>query len=249
MEAWQDIYGHGTKCLKGDFYAVTAGTHFHVADVADKKEHQRKRKVLSSAYAIKHLEGWEFKIVDKVERLFKQFDARCTSPLEDKSVPNPNDFNVEFRTWVNFFTMEAIVDIGLSNVLGFLDRGDDETMAETLSGTLYSASYRDSIHSLLTAQSHLVWAYGWYKTLWKWVPRVSTRYRQLVRKGRGFEGIVMHQTRRRLKQYQAGESIDDFFEAMMETKEGVPHQLPFGEIFAELSVMSKFFFFFFFFGP
>lgn len=177
--------------------------------------------------------------MDKVERLFKQFDARCTSPLEGKSAFNPNDFNVEFRTWANFFTMEAIVDIGLSNVLGFLDRGDDETMAETLSGTLYSASYRDSIHSLLTAQSHLVWEYGWYKTLWKWVPRVSARYRQLVRKGRGFEGIVMHQTRRRLKQYQAGESIDDFFEAMMETKEGVPHQLPFGEIFAELSVMSK----------
>merc|ERR1711939_804489 len=46
--AIKDIYGHNTKCVKD--------------------EHQRKRKVLSSAYALKNLEEWEFKVADKAQR-------------------------------------------------------------------------------------------------------------------------------------------------------------------------------------
>lgn len=236
----KDIYGHGTKCIKGDFYKTLAGTHYHVADVIEKKDHQRKRKLLSSAYALKNLEAWEFKVVDKVERLIKQFDARCTLPLPPATNPSSKDLNVEFRAWVNFFTMEAIVDIGLSNILGFLDCAHDETVAEALDGSCRPASYREGIHSLLTAQSHLAWALNWYKTLWKAVPMISPRYNSLVKIGKGFEGIVMHQTRKRLQRYQQNEKLDDFFQALMETKDGSPNQLPFGELYAEMSVMRKF---------
>jgi len=49
----QGIYGHGSPCTKDIFYDRLAGTHFHLADVIDKPEHARKRKVLSSAYALK----------------------------------------------------------------------------------------------------------------------------------------------------------------------------------------------------
>ena len=55
--AIKDIYGHNTKCTKDGSYVITAGSHFHLADVIDKPEHARKRKVLSSAYALKNLEG------------------------------------------------------------------------------------------------------------------------------------------------------------------------------------------------
>lgn len=235
----QDIYGHGTKCIKGDFYETLAGTHYHVADVIDKKDHQRKRKLLSSAYALKNLESWEFKVVDKVERLMKQFDTRCTEPLSESANPTQEDLNVEFRMWANFFTMEAIVDIGTSTILGFLDREHDETVAEGLDGSCRRASYRDGIHSLLTAQSHLVWDLDWYKTLWKFVPMISSRYKRLIDVGKGFEGIVLHQTRKRLNRYQNNEVLDDFFQALMETKDGRPNQLPFGELYAEMSVMCK----------
>lgn len=78
VRAVKDIYDHSTKCTKDSSYAVTAGTHFNLADVVDKTDHARKRKVLSSAYGLKNLESWEFKITDKVQRMFKHFDDVCT---------------------------------------------------------------------------------------------------------------------------------------------------------------------------
>ncbi|RSM18005.1 hypothetical protein CDV31_003103 [Fusarium ambrosium] len=41
VQAIKDIYGHGTKCLKGEFYETLAGSHFHLADVVDKTDHAR----------------------------------------------------------------------------------------------------------------------------------------------------------------------------------------------------------------
>jgi hypothetical protein len=168
----------------------------------------------------------------------RQFDKRCTTPLQKGARPESQDLNIEFRLWANFFTMEAIVDIGLSNILGFLDRGEDQIISESVDGSLSRTSYRESIHALLTAQSHLVWAYHFFQVIWEWVPRIVPKYRELIRLGSEYEGIVIHQMRKRMERYQKGEKLDDFFQAIMEGKDGNPHLLPFGEIYAELSVMS-----------
>ena len=61
MRAIKDIYGHSTKCTKDDQYIIQSGTYVHLADVVGKKEHAHKRKVLSSAFALKNLEEWEFR--------------------------------------------------------------------------------------------------------------------------------------------------------------------------------------------
>ena len=42
LRAIKDIYGHRTRCTKDGQYLVTAGSHFHLADVIDKPEHARK---------------------------------------------------------------------------------------------------------------------------------------------------------------------------------------------------------------
>ena len=55
--AIKDIYGHGTTCVKDRFYSEKSGSHAHLANVVDKQDHARKRKVLASAYAIKNPEG------------------------------------------------------------------------------------------------------------------------------------------------------------------------------------------------
>ncbi|KAL3450522.1 cytochrome P450 [Aspergillus insuetus] len=232
----QDIYGHSTKCTKDDFYDLLSGSHYHLADVIDKGEHQRKRKVLSSAYAIKNLEGWEYKVADKVGRLVKKFDQHSAPPQEG---PIDSSCTVDWRAWSNFFTMDAIADIGLSASLGFLDQGDDMTTSETLDGTTSRVSYRDCLHSQLTALSQLVWAYKWHKSLCKWFRRLSLKQGKLLDKGDGFDGIVLHQARQRLQRYQKGEKLDDFFQALMESKDGAPNHLPFGEIVAEISIMMN----------
>ncbi|KAI9036799.1 cytochrome protein [Aspergillus affinis] len=86
--AIKDIYGHGTKCTKDIFYAELSGSYFYLADVVDKSEHARKRKVLSSAYAIKNLENWVYKVADMSRRLIKAFDSRCTDPLPQGKIPD-----------------------------------------------------------------------------------------------------------------------------------------------------------------
>ena len=83
-----------------------AGSHFHLADVIDKGEHARKRKILSSAYAIKHLEDWEYKVAEKVEQLIKHLDSICAA----SKVDTKPEAIVDFRAWSNYFTMYAIVE-------------------------------------------------------------------------------------------------------------------------------------------
>jgi hypothetical protein len=78
--ATKDIYGHNTKCIKDGDYTAAMGSHFHLADVIDNKDHSRKRKVLSSAYALKILESWEHKFADKTERIIAHMDKICSGP-------------------------------------------------------------------------------------------------------------------------------------------------------------------------
>src|ERR1700709_1598088 len=112
--AIKDIYGHNTPCSKDLFYSTLSGSHYHLADVVDKSEHARKRKVLASAYAIKNLEGWEYKISDLTRRIMMAFDDRCTAPPKPGTLPSTEDLTVDYRHWTNLFTISAIATIGLS---------------------------------------------------------------------------------------------------------------------------------------
>lgn len=234
----QDIYGHGTPCTKDLFYKALSGTHFHLADVISKPEHARKRKVLSSAYAVKNLENWEHKVADKTERFIRGCDAACTSPLDPKlKRPDPKDLTFDYRAWTNFFTLDAIADIGLSERLGFLDQGHDLVRAETMDGRVHYVNYRACLHATARAQSQLVWSYSWYKFLEKWSKVFSPYYRSLWRLNEGWNGIVLARAKTRLERYVAGEKLDDFFQALMENKSGNPNNLEWGEIVAEVSIM------------
>jgi hypothetical protein len=125
VRAIEDIYGHGKPCTKDESYVLTKSSHYHLADVVDKADHARKRKVLSSAYALENLESWEYKVADKVARMIAQFDKRCSEALPKGQYPTAEEGPIDFRMWANFFSLDAIIDIGLSEKLGFLDQGHD----------------------------------------------------------------------------------------------------------------------------
>ena len=207
--------------------------------MVDKVEHQRKRKVLSSAYALKNLEGWEHKVADKTERLIKAFDARCTQPLKQGWRPEPQELTVDYRAWGNFFTLDAIADIGLSERLGFLDAGDDRVTGERMDGTLREVNYRECLHATAQAQSSLVWAYAWYPALCRITNLFSPSYRRMWKLNGGWNDIVYHRATQRLKRHRAGEKLDDFFTALMEDKNSTPNGLEWGEIVAEVSIMMN----------
>ncbi|KAJ3579579.1 hypothetical protein NPX13_g989 [Xylaria arbuscula] len=237
--AIKDIYGHNTPCLKDESYVLTAGDHYHLADVIDRADHARKRRVLSAAYAIKNLQEWEFKVVDKVERLFKKFDASCTAPLPKGQIyPDPKDVNIDYRQWTNYFTLDAITDIGLSESLGLLDQGHDMVTAMRPDGTTYKADIRESLYPNARKQAHLIWSYDYYKLLNKLVD-IIPYYRKMTVAGINWEAIVNNASHRRLQRYKAGEKGDDFFLSLMENKKGEPNNLPWGEICAEINIMMN----------
>ncbi|KAK5456917.1 hypothetical protein LTS15_004697 [Exophiala xenobiotica] len=215
-EAVKDIYGHNTKCGKDLMYQELAGSHYHLADVIDKPDHARKRKMLSSAYAIKNLENWEHKVADMTARMIRAFDARSTAPLKQGERPADQDLTVDYRMWSNLFTVCAIANIGLSEDLGFLDRGDDLVTSEAADGTTKKVHFRECLHATAWAQSNLKW-----------------------RLNQDWDGIVRNRATTRFKRYEAGEKLDDFFTAILQDKSGVPNNLEWGEMVAEVSIMMN----------
>lgn len=197
-------------------------------------------KGLVQCLCLKNLERWEHKVADKTERLIRGFDARCTAPLPNEYTRlNPKDLTVDYQSWTNFFTLDAIADIGLSERLGFLDAGDDKVVAERMDGSLHEVNYRECLHATARAQSGLVWAYEWYPMLQKVSIVLSKQYRKMWKLNNDWNDIVLHRAAQRLKRYQAGEKLDDFFSALMEDKEGNPNNFEWGEIVAEISIMMN----------
>jgi cytochrome P450 len=238
VRAIKDIYGHNTPCTKDGAYVITSGSHYHLADVIDKHDHARKRKLLSSAYAIKNLEGWEHKVADKTVKLNKHLDQCCTSPLASGELPRPEDVNVDYRKWTNFFTLDAIADIGLSDKLGFLDRGHDKVTGRRLDGSTYTCDFRECLYQTARKQSLLVWPYEWYLLVNK-ISNVIPFYARMSKLAKEWDGIPVELAHKRLQRYRAGEKLDDFFQALMEDKNGHPNNLEWGEIVAEVSIMMN----------
>lgn len=153
--------------------------------------------------------------------------------------PTPQDLTFDYRAYANFFTLDAIADIGLSERLGFLDQGHDLVTAETMDGKLYKVNYRECLHATARAQAGLVWAYEWFPILTKISKLVSKDYRKMWKLNEGWNDIVLHRATQRLARYRAGEQLDDFFSALMEDKNGNPNGMEWGEIVAEISIMMN----------
>ena len=196
--------------------------------MVDKKDHARKRKVLSSAFASKNLEEWEYKVASKVEQLQAQFDKHCKL--------TPNEL-IDYRMWTNYFTIDTLVDISLSEQTSCLYDGKDRVVAESIDGSTWEVPFRDCLYGIFHAQSGLVWAYDWFKTLVTVTNLVSPQYNRLWKCSKGWGGIVNHLARKRWDRYKKGEKVDDLFQSLMEGKDGDPHNLEWGEIVAEIGLM------------
>ncbi|KAL4963647.1 cytochrome P450 [Aspergillus stella-maris] len=237
IRAVKDIYGHGTKVIKDLSYVLVSGSHRQLFDVVDKGDHSRKRKALSAAFAIKHLERWEHKVVTSTQRLLNAMDAHCTEPMKpDHTIPDPMDVTMDWGWWVNLFTIEAINNIALSSRMDLLDTGTDNVTAQKMDGTNYSARYRHSRDQTVRAQCVWVWDYAHYPWLVK-LAKLHPKYRKAFKDGEPWGDIVWHQAKTRLNRSLAGEQLDDFFSSLWTDKQGHPNNLEWGEIIAEVGAI------------
>jgi benzoate 4-monooxygenase len=220
-------------------YALTAGSHSHLLNVVDREDHARKRRMLSNAFATRNLEQWEFKITDKVERLLKQFDQRCISPLSPDMLVNPDDLTVNFRFWSNLFTVDAIADIALSKRLGLLDLGSDDVAVDGFNGSSQSIKYLESLHRGNRVSSRIIGATEWFQFLRVLSTTLSPYLRAQWEHGRKFGRIVSTLAGQRLQLQEKGNTSSDFLACLIEDKKGNARSLDRGEIDAETSIFRK----------
>ncbi|KAI9036800.1 cytochrome protein [Aspergillus affinis] len=141
--------------------------------------------------------------------------------------------------WSNLFTIAAIANIGLSEDLRFLDQGSDLVASESQGGAVKKINFRECLYVTAWATSNLIWSYDWYQTLCRVSGLVSSTYRQKWRLNKDWDGIVYNRATTRWNRYETGEKLDDFFTALMADKSGAPHNLEWGEIVAEVSIMMN----------
>ena len=232
-DAIRSIYGHSTTCFKGDMYSVPAGPYASILDVVHKGEHARKRRLLSHAFATRNLEQWEFKVTDKTQKLVRQFDRIC----KEAATPHAT---IDYRWWMNLFTIEAIADIALSHQLGCLDRGNDLVTIPAPNRGEKTFGYIDSLHAQKRATSMLVWSTAWFSLLRTVLGSSPGFFQSQWSKGECFDEMVRHFVRQRIRRYHDGEELDDLVACLLVDKEGKMRDIETGEIDAEVSVLCKF---------
>lgn len=235
----RDIYGHGSPVRKDDFYALLSGTHRHLADVADRAEHSRKRRVLAAAFSQAGLEKWEHIVADRTNALLQQYDRLCDKP-EYQSTPHADrsleakslEGCINHRRWMGIFAEDAISQIGLSADLHLLEAGNDLVTVTDVHGVTSTFSYREALWYSHRIQSYLVWSPSWCRRLFRW-----TSWHPFWQHNTNYTNMCVHLVKQRVKRYQAGEKLDDFFTSIFEDKYGNAHLYPMGEMVAECSIM------------
>ncbi|KAF4250829.1 hypothetical protein CNMCM8980_010151 [Aspergillus fumigatiaffinis] len=233
VRAIKDIYGHGTPCRKDDVYTLTVGSHAHILNTVDREDHNRKRRMLSHAFATRNLERWEFKIADKIGKLIAQLDPRCTAPLSDRYHVNSEDLTLDFTLWSNLFTVDAIADLALSEQLNLLGSGTGVVKIDNIPGL----KFIDSLHGGNYITSLFVGATEWFAVLKALSRIVSPQFRAQWDHGRNFGRIVSALTSRRLEKHQRGGQLGDLFACLMEDNKGNARGLERGELEAEVNVL------------
>lgn len=228
------IYGHSTPCVKGGSYTTAPRAHPGLIEIIDKQQHANKRRILSNAFATRNLEQWEFKVVDKVQRLLHQFDRIC-----DNGSAN-SDGIIDFRRWANLFSVDAIVDIALSERSGCIDRGDDLVSITTSKGTLKEVRFVQTLHAARRPTSWLVWS-TWYQPLEFVLKRLPGPFRDQWQEGQGFTEIIEHLVRQRVERYNQGEKLDDLASCLLEDKAGQSRNLGVAEIEGDITTLRELF--------
>jgi cytochrome P450 len=231
-EAIKDIHGHGTVMEKGVHYDLISGTHRHLADVVDRNEHSRKRKMLAAAFAQSRILDYDYILATKMKLLGDQFDKACMDP-DESGQPLKDAPTLDYRRWAVLYTQETIAALGLSESLGFIEGGDDLTRQD---GSTYLARYRESIEGGMHKDCVLIAMPEWYKTLLAWFCFFLPNFQRYKARADGFSDIVRHQTRKRLAR-EGKENLTDFFSAMLYDRKQQPYNLEFGELYAEVNVI------------
>ena len=238
--AVQDIYGFNSPCNKGAIYASLQGGGKNMLNMVDRSEHSDRRRIAAVAYAPKKIESWEPDVTRSVAWLLKRMDEMCTPPLSpEESIPKNEDLMFDGVHWSYLFAVEAVVKIGLSKDLHFIEAGNDLFAINDTEGKAREVSVRGSFRGGVRATSTVVWNTRRYPCLIKVTRALSTKYRKNWQHDEDSGAIVRQLTNQRMERYRDGEILDDLFQPMMEDKSGGTPEIEDQDKIAETDQMSR----------
>lgn len=222
-QAVKDIYGHGSPAVKDKFYMQFTGSHESSLDTTDRQVHGAKRKRLAAAFAQKNIAEMEYVVVNDIIKLLTRFDQHAATQEP-----------IDVSWFINMLLFDITGDLVFSHHLGCVERGDDMMQAQKLDGTRFQAKPAYDVRASLRNGSTL----GWYTPLFKLNKRL-TAWHPGWTGGSNWTSIVLHMVRTRLEKEKEkdGKELNDFFKALMWTKDGEPLGLEVGELVAECSLL------------
>jgi benzoate 4-monooxygenase len=220
-QAVKDIYGHGSPATKDKFYMQFTGTHESSLDTTDRQVHGEKRKRLAAAFAQKNIVDMEHVVIEDTQKLLKRFDQTAATRE-----------TIDVSWFINLFLFDMTGDLVFSHHLGCVERGDDMMLAQKLDGTVYEVHPVSDVRKSLRIGSSL----GWYTPLYHLNKRL-TAWHEGWTGGSNWTAIVLHMVRTRLEKEKEGKELNDFFKALLWTKDHEPLGLEIGELVAECSLL------------
>ncbi|KAI8241090.1 hypothetical protein K4K55_012908 [Colletotrichum sp. SAR 10_96] len=146
--SYKDIYGHQSSIIKDVFYSNMAGDTPNMADTTDRADHVRKRKYLAAIFSAKNISTFEPRIQEVTHKLVRCITTKSQGlkVAETDRFPALANGSFDVRPWLNMYTYDVISYLMWSNSFGFLDKGDDSCIAESVKGA------KKEVHVMQTFQ-------------------------------------------------------------------------------------------------
>ncbi|KAJ9640198.1 hypothetical protein H2204_003423 [Knufia peltigerae] len=233
-QAFKDIYGHGASLRKDTFYDNQGGDNPNMAEASDKEVHRGKRRNLAHVFAPGQITSMEPRVMEVVRKLIHALEQKS----KGLKMAETDRFEVtngvfDLRPWMNMFSYDAITNVFWSQTYGFLDRGNDDCLAETADGSIKTVNAMSTFH---TGAGHSV-LLGHLSPFWYNLMRnVLLGWTRRTQCGNTFTDMARHLAKTRLN---SPPSEPDLFSNLptLPTAKRCAHPMSLDEIVAESGVM------------
>lgn len=224
-EAAAQIYGHGSKVEKGDFYEIfrSAGGEENIVGTRSREEHSRKRKMIAAGFAMTNVVQMQPAMEEAIRDFLHTLD-------DSSSMSRQSPINL--RTWMNLLTFDIIGIAGYGESMGFVKQGHDWAPAQSRDRSKeYRTQAIEPFHEVSVLESIL--------GLW---PELLPRSRKMLwwtrpqRHGTAFIDMCVKKLRDRILRGPP-EAFKDLFGHYLTDRHGRELDLPFEELVTESNVI------------
>ncbi|KAF7325708.1 Cytochrome P450 monooxygenase [Mycena kentingensis (nom. inval.)] len=132
-DALNIVYGHGNGALKSSFYDAFVSIQRGLFNTRDRKQHARKRKIVSHIFSQKSVVEFEPHIRLYVDSLLSQWDRLYDKALKGESGPEGEGGWVgrdgrlwlDCLPWVNYLAFDIIGDLAFGAPFGMIEAARD----------------------------------------------------------------------------------------------------------------------------